>query len=65
LLDQENHRKYLICIEISTHHASTTEDDESKRNKKIPFNEKENRKEYYLVLALSTSVSLGTKTWLA
>jgi hypothetical protein len=46
------------------HHASTIEDDESKRNKKIPSNEKENRKEYYLVSALSNSVSTGTKTWL-
>jgi hypothetical protein len=26
------------------HHASTVEDDESKRNQKIPSNEKENRK---------------------
>jgi hypothetical protein len=28
------------------HHASTAENDESKRNQKIPSNEKENRKEY-------------------
>jgi hypothetical protein len=46
------------------HHASTTKDDESKRNKKSPSNEKENRKEYYLVSALSSSVSMGLKTWL-
>jgi hypothetical protein len=31
------------------HHASTVEDDESKINQKSPSNEKENRKEYYLV----------------
>jgi hypothetical protein len=46
------------------HHASTVEDDESKRNQKSPSNEKENRKEYYLVSALSTSVFTGPKTWL-
>jgi hypothetical protein len=46
------------------HHASTVEDDESKRNQKSPSNEKENRKEYYLVSALSSSVSTGPKTWL-
>jgi hypothetical protein len=46
------------------HHASTVEDDESKRNQKSPSNEKENRKEYYLVFALSNSVSTGPKTWL-
>jgi hypothetical protein len=46
------------------HHASTVEDDESKRNQKIPSNEKENRKEYYLVSALSSSVFIGPKTWL-
>jgi hypothetical protein len=46
------------------HHASTTEDDESKRDQKIPSNEKENRKEYYLDFALSSSVFTGPKTWL-
>jgi hypothetical protein len=46
------------------HHASTAEDDESKRNQKSPSNEKENRKEYYLFFALSSSVSTGPKTWL-
>jgi hypothetical protein len=46
------------------HHASTVEDDESKRKQKIPSNEKENRKEYYLVSALSSSVFTGLKTWL-
>jgi hypothetical protein len=46
------------------YHASTAEDDESKRNKKIPSNEKENRKEYYLVSTLSISVFTGPKTWL-
>jgi hypothetical protein len=44
------------------HHVSTVEDDESKRNKKSPSNEKENRKEYYLVSALSSPVSTGPKT---
>jgi hypothetical protein len=46
------------------HHASTTKDDESKRNQKSPSNEKENRKEYYLFSSLSSSVSTGPKTWL-
>jgi hypothetical protein len=46
------------------HHASTAEDDESKRNQKSPYNEKENRKEYYLVSSLSSLVSTGPKTWL-
>jgi hypothetical protein len=46
------------------HDASTVEDDESKRNQKIPSNEKENRKEYYLVSSLSSSVFTGPKTWL-
>jgi hypothetical protein len=46
------------------HHASTAENDESKRNQKSPSNEKENRKEYYLVSALSSSVFMGLKTWL-
>jgi hypothetical protein len=46
------------------HHASTTKDDESKRKQKIPSNEKENRKEYYLVYALSSSVFTRSKTWL-
>jgi hypothetical protein len=46
------------------HHASTGEDDESKRNQKSPSNEKENRKEYYLVSALSSSVFTRLKTWL-
>jgi hypothetical protein len=45
------------------HYASTAEDDESKRNQKSPSNEKENRKEYYLVSALSSSVFTGPKTW--
>jgi hypothetical protein len=45
------------------HHASTTEDDESKRKQKSP-NEKENRNEYYMVSALSSSVFTGPKTWL-
>jgi hypothetical protein len=47
------------------HHASIVEDDESKRNQKIPSNEKENRKESYLVSALFISVFMGPKTWLA
>ena len=46
------------------HHSSTAEDDESKRNQKIPSNEKENRKEYYLVSSLSSSFFTGPKTWL-
>jgi hypothetical protein len=46
------------------HHASTGEDDESKRNQKSPSNEKENRKEYYLVSSLSSSVFTGPKNWL-
>jgi hypothetical protein len=46
------------------HHASTVEDDESKRNQKTPSNEKDNRKEYYLVSALPTSFFTGLKTWL-
>jgi hypothetical protein len=46
------------------HHASTVEDDESKRKQKIPSNEKENRKEYYLVSALSNSFFTGLKTLL-
>jgi hypothetical protein len=46
------------------HHASTFEYDESKRNQKIPSNEKENRKEYYLVSTLSSSVFTSPKTWL-
>jgi hypothetical protein len=46
------------------HHASTAKDDESKRNKKSPSNEQENRKEYYLVSALSSLLSTGMKTWL-
>jgi hypothetical protein len=46
------------------HHASTNEDDESKRNQKSPSNEKENRKEYYLVSTLSSIVFTGPKTWL-
>jgi hypothetical protein len=49
---------------IGKHHASTLEDDESKRKQKIPSNEKENRKEYHLVSALSNSVFTGPKTWL-
>jgi hypothetical protein len=46
------------------HHASIVEDDESKRKQKSPPNERENRKEYYLVSALSNSVFTGPKTWL-
>jgi hypothetical protein len=46
------------------HHASTAEDDESKRKQKSPSNEKETRKEYYLVSALSSSIFTGPKTWL-
>jgi hypothetical protein len=46
------------------HHASTTEGDESKRKQKSPSNEKENKKEYYLVSALSSSVFTWPKTWL-
>jgi hypothetical protein len=46
------------------HHASIVEDDESKRNQKIPSNEKENRKESYLVSALFISVFMGPKAWL-
>jgi hypothetical protein len=46
------------------HHASAAEDNESKRKQKSPFNEKENRKEYYLVYALSNLVFMGPKTWL-
>jgi hypothetical protein len=52
------------CPRKGKYHASTAEDDESKRNKKIPSNEKENRKEYYLVSALSNLVFTGPKTWL-
>jgi hypothetical protein len=46
------------------HHVSIVEDDESKRRQKIPSNEKETRKEYYLVSALSRLVYTGPKTWL-
>jgi hypothetical protein len=46
------------------HHASTAEDNESKRKQKSPPNESENRKEYYIVFALSSSVFTGPKTWL-
>jgi hypothetical protein len=46
------------------HHASTIEDDESKRKQKSTPNERENRKEYYLISALSSSVSTRSKTWL-
>jgi hypothetical protein len=46
------------------HHASIVEDDESKRKQKSPSRGKENRKEYYLVSALSSSVFMGLKTWL-
>jgi hypothetical protein len=46
------------------HHASTVEDNESKRKQKNPSNEKENRKEYYLVYVLSNLVFMGSKTWL-
>jgi hypothetical protein len=45
-------------------HASTAEDDESKRKQKSPTNERENRKEYYLVSVLSNSIFTGPKTWL-
>jgi hypothetical protein len=45
------------------HHASTTNDDESKRKQKSP-NEKETRKEYYPVSALSSTVSTRPRTWL-
>jgi hypothetical protein len=54
-------KKYL---RKGKNHASTTEDDESKRNQKSPSNEKENRKEYYLVSSLSILVFTGPKTWL-
>jgi hypothetical protein len=46
------------------HHASTAKNHKSKRNLKIPSNEKENRKAYYFVSTLSSSVSMGLKTWL-
>jgi hypothetical protein len=46
------------------HHASTVEDDESKRNQKLPSNERENRKEYFLVSTLSSTIIIGSKTWL-
>jgi hypothetical protein len=46
------------------HHASTVEDDESKRNQKSPSNERENRKESYLVSSLSSLASMGLKNWL-
>jgi hypothetical protein len=46
------------------HHASTAEDDESKRNQKSPSNEREDRKEYYMVSALSNTDITGPKTWL-
>jgi hypothetical protein len=46
------------------HHASTVEGDESKGNQKIPSNEKENRKKYYMVSTLSSSVFMGLETWL-
>jgi hypothetical protein len=41
------------------HYASIAEDDESKRNQKSPSNERENRKEYYLVSALSSTLIKG------
>jgi len=46
------------------HHASIAEDDESKRNQKNPSNEREIRKESYLVSSLSSLVSTGPKNWL-
>jgi hypothetical protein len=46
------------------HHASTAEDDESKRKQKSPPKERENRKEYNMVSALSNSVFTRPKTWL-
>jgi hypothetical protein len=46
------------------HHASTAEDDESKRNQKSPSNEKGNRKECYLVSSLYSLVFKGPTTWL-
>jgi hypothetical protein len=46
------------------HHASIVEDDESKRNQKSPSNERETRKEYYLVYALSSTFITGLRTWL-
>jgi hypothetical protein len=46
------------------HLASTAEDDESKRNQKSPSNERENKKEYYLVSALSSTVIKRPKNWL-
>jgi hypothetical protein len=46
------------------HHASTAENDESKRKQKSPPNERENGKEYYMVSTLSSSVFMRPKTWL-
>jgi hypothetical protein len=55
----------LLCGPVFlTHHASTAEDDESKRNQKSPSNEKENRKESYLVSSLSNLVSTRPKNLL-
>jgi hypothetical protein len=45
------------------HHASTAEDDESKRNQKSTSNENENRKEYIFFFSLSSSFSTRPKTW--
>jgi hypothetical protein len=45
-------------------HASTAEDDESKRNPKCSSIERENRKQYYLVSTLYSSICTGPKNWL-
>jgi hypothetical protein len=45
-------------------HASTIEDDESKRKLTIPSNERENRKEYYRLSSLSSTIIIGLETWL-
>jgi hypothetical protein len=46
------------------HHASIAKDHESKRNHKIPSNERENIKEYYLVSTLSSTIIIGPRTCL-
>jgi hypothetical protein len=46
------------------HHASIAKDDESKRNKKSPSNERENKEEYYLVSSLSSTVITRSRNWL-
>jgi len=45
------------------HHASTAEDEESRKRQKGSPSEKEKRKEYYLITALSGSLTTSQDTW--